>query len=270
MPVITARSVGGTTTFVPVPKGVHNAICVDVIDLGMVEGMWKGERKSRHMIRIVFEVEATKEDGTRLTCSNDFGLSLHPGGNLRPFLTGWLGREFREGEAFDTDSLVGKCALLVVTHKQGSKTPGLVFANFIASEPAGEIQASGAYSPANARARIEAKKAAGKAQGDKAVASAAAQLLPPPAADQDVSFLNPATGQTLWRSVVIHFGKSKGTPLGQLEPKALDWFITSWHPSDWPKGSGKFSQLDLTLRQALDVAKEELVGQPDNSNDVPF
>lgn len=268
MPVIVNKLSGGGSDFIPVPKGVHNAICVDAIDLGMVPSKDPG-KPPRHMLRLVFEVEAKKDDGCRMTCSNDFALYLSPTSNLSKFLQPWLGRPFAENEAFDTDTLVGKCALLVVTHKPGTRE-GLVFANFIAAEPVKEIESSGMYNPANARKRIADKKAAKEAGGAKAIAAAAEQLLPPPAADQDVSFLNPATGQTLWRSVVVHFGKSKGTPLGQLEPKALDWFITSWNPSDWPKGSGKFSQLDLTLRQALDVAKEELVGQPDNSNDIPF
>ena len=57
-----------------------------------------------------------------------------------------------------------------------------------------------------------------------------------------------------WSEVVIHFGKNyKGTKLGELSPQQLSGWL-KWEPQEY---KGRFSDDDLLLRAALDVAGEE-------------
>ena len=57
-----------------------------------------------------------------------------------------------------------------------------------------------------------------------------------------------------WTAVVIHFGKNRGTALGKLKSKSLEWYIAEWQPKPY---NGKVSEADLDLRAALDVANDE-------------
>ncbi len=61
---------------------------------------------------------------------------------------------------------------------------------------------------------------------------------------------------TEWRSVVLHFGKSKGCSLGDLKPASLRWWIEDWQPKPLP--NRPLSAADAGLRAALDAAKVEL------------
>lgn len=74
---------------------------------------------------------------------------------------------------------------------------------------------------------------------------------PPPAIDSN---------DTDWREVEIHFGKNKGKKLGELAGQQLKWYREEWQPQDFPAGSGKFSDKDLSLRRALDAAGQESTG----------
>lgn len=58
-----------------------------------------------------------------------------------------------------------------------------------------------------------------------------------------------------WHEVTIHFGKDKGTKLGDLAPKKLHWWTTEWQPK--PFGNRPLPPDDVRLRAALDVAAEE-------------
>lgn len=55
-----------------------------------------------------------------------------------------------------------------------------------------------------------------------------------------------------WEKVKIHFGKNKGTTLGQLERAQLLWYCFTWGGP-----SGKPNQDDLILRAACNVAIDE-------------
>ena len=114
------------TTFKLVPAGQYNAVCVDVVDLGIVKTQWQGKEKTVHKCRIVFELDAVDRDtGKRLTLGAYFTASLSEKANLRKFLEGWRGRPFtaEELKGFDTESLIGIGALLQVIHTpKGDKT----------------------------------------------------------------------------------------------------------------------------------------------------
>lgn len=85
-----------------------------------------------------------------------------------------------------------------------------------------------------------------------------------------------------WKDVVIHFGKNKGSKLGELTLRQLAWYRDEWKPKPY---NGVIDDATLDLREALDVyalerqlekeAKENIqdepIEEPDMADaDVPF
>jgi len=56
-----------------------------------------------------------------------------------------------------------------------------------------------------------------------------------------------------WREVTIHFGKSKGEKLGEMDKKRLYGWVKNWTPEPY---NGKISDADKRLREALSAAGE--------------
>lgn len=112
------------STFTPAPDGVHNAICVDVVDLGMVEGMY-GEK---HKLKIVWEIEDKMESGKPFIVSKRYTVSLHDKSTLRKDLKSWRGKDFtaEEMSGFELDDVIGVSCQLVVVH---SEREGTVYSN---------------------------------------------------------------------------------------------------------------------------------------------
>lgn len=114
------------TTFKLVPPGQYSAVCIDVVDLGIVKTTWQGKEKTAHKCRIVFELaEVDPDTGKRLSISSYFTASLSEKATLRKFLEAWRGRAFTADElkGFDTENLIGVGAVLQVVHAQkGDKT----------------------------------------------------------------------------------------------------------------------------------------------------
>lgn len=111
------------------PADVHRAVCVDVVDLGMVRSELYG--RSQHKCRIVWEIEEPMEDGRPFLVGRRFTLSLNEKSALRPFLEAWRGRAFvrEELEGFDIERLLGASCLVQVQH---ITTPdGRTFANVV-------------------------------------------------------------------------------------------------------------------------------------------
>lgn len=83
----------------------------------------------------------------------------------------------------------------------------------------------------------------------------------------------PAANGGDWRNHVLHFGKNKGTTLGELPEPSLNWYREKWEPKEYPPGSGKFSDADKELRFALDAS---MSNQPapaaaqEEQDQVPF
>lgn len=112
-------------TFTPAPEGQHVAVCVDVVDLGIVETTWKDQKKQVHKCRIVFEIGERMQDGRPFTVSQQFTASLGEKANLRKFLESWRGRAFTKDElaGFDTEQLIGAPAVVQVVHaEKGDRT----------------------------------------------------------------------------------------------------------------------------------------------------
>jgi hypothetical protein len=94
----------------PAPQGVHQAVCVDVVDLGMVESNFNGEKKLQHKVKVVWQInELNEETGRRYVVSKRYTASLHEKSSLRKDLQSWRGRPFTPEElrGFDLDILIG-------------------------------------------------------------------------------------------------------------------------------------------------------------------
>lgn len=127
--------------FTPAPEGIHDAICVDVVDMGMVNGPFG----AKHKLRVVWEIEVKMEDDRPFVVMAFYGASLHEKSNLRKALKSWRGRDFTEEElrSFDMEKLVGVSAQLVIQHNEHD---GKTFSNVMAITKAkNKMEASGAY-----------------------------------------------------------------------------------------------------------------------------
>ncbi len=111
---IIAKS-GGGGNFKPAPTGVHTAVCVDVVDLGMKPTPWG----DKHKIRVVWQIEELMDNGKPFLVSKPYTLSLNEKANLRKDLESWRGRPFTEQESdgFDVEAVIGKNCLLNVQQK---------------------------------------------------------------------------------------------------------------------------------------------------------
>jgi hypothetical protein len=150
--------------FKPHPEGIHPAVCVDVMDLGLVETEFQGQKRMVNKVKLVFESEQKTEDGkANCTVSKNFTASLHPKAKLAEFLGKWRGRPVVPGETIDLAKLLGACCTLVISHQQNMV--GKTYASIDAvSKPTKKVAASGTYDPAAARQRFaewKAKQAGG-------------------------------------------------------------------------------------------------------------
>lgn len=132
MPIV-ARA-GDSKSFTPAPVGVHQGICVDVIDKGMLEVTYGGKTKKQHKILLVWQIDETRDDGKRFLVYKRYTLSLNEKATLRKDLESWRGRAFtsEEGMGFDVETVIGANALINVRHNtQGDRT----YANVVAVMP---------------------------------------------------------------------------------------------------------------------------------------
>ena len=165
--------------FKPHPEGIHPAVCVDVMDLGLVETEFQGQKRMTPKVKLVFESEQKTEDGKNCTVSKNFTASLHPKAKLAEFLGKWRGRPVVPGETIDLAKLLGACCTLVLSHQQN--LTGKTYASIDAvSKPTKKVTASGTYDPAAARQRFAEWKA--KQNGQAKPAPTAAPVAPAPQA----------------------------------------------------------------------------------------
>jgi hypothetical protein len=132
--IATAGGTGGD--FTPAPAGVHQAVCVDVIDKGVVDvpGFNSGPPKKKHMVSIAWQINEIRDDGKRFVIYRRYTLSLNEKASLRKDLESWRGKAFtREEEmGFDVETVIGANCLLNVQHKpSGDK----VYANVVSIMP---------------------------------------------------------------------------------------------------------------------------------------
>ena len=131
MPIMAVAGESGT--FTPAPEGVHQAVCVDVIDLGVIPGF---EGKPQHKVDVVWQIDEKRDDGKRFTLFKRYTLSINEKASLRKDLESWRGKVFTRDEelGFDVETIKGVNCLINVQHKpsaDGKKT----YANVVAVMP---------------------------------------------------------------------------------------------------------------------------------------
>lgn len=120
--------------FKPAPQGLHRAVCVDWVDLGVVESKFGAREK----VRLVWEIDETMEEtGKRYIISQMYTPSLHAKANMRHHLESWRGREFtvEERKGFDLDNILGKPCQIQVIH---AAHDDMVYANVASIVPMGK------------------------------------------------------------------------------------------------------------------------------------
>ena len=182
--------------FKPHPEGIHPAVCLDVMDLGLVETDFQGQKKLVNKVKLTFESEAKTDDGKRCSVSKSFTASLHPKAKLAEFIGKWRGRPVLPGESIDLGKLIGACCTLVISHQKNMV--GKTYASIDAvSKPTRRVAPSGDYDPAAARQRYadwclrtattkqSAAPAAATPQAAAPAPSKSSAPAPAPAADFD-------------------------------------------------------------------------------------
>lgn len=113
--------------FTPCPEGLHHGVCVDVVDLGLVDTTFG----RKHRVRLAWQIADTDPaTGRRHDCIKTYTISLHKKATLRADLESWFGRKLTEDEVqsgFDLERLLGVNAMLNILHDD--KEDGTVFAN---------------------------------------------------------------------------------------------------------------------------------------------
>ena len=106
--------------FVMIETGTYQAVCVDVVDVGLREckpynGV--GEPKMKQKIIIVWELNENRDDGKRFVFSREYVASLHVKSGLRKDLDAWRGVPFTEEElkGFDVEKVVGANCMLTIS-----------------------------------------------------------------------------------------------------------------------------------------------------------
>jgi len=111
------------TDYKPAPAGTHSAVCVDVVDLGILAVTYAGETKEQHKIEIVWQIAEDRDDGKPYTIKRRYTCSLHEKASLRRDLESWRGKPFTDEECqgFDIEVLIGVPCMLGVVHNTTAK-----------------------------------------------------------------------------------------------------------------------------------------------------
>jgi hypothetical protein len=135
MPIYASAGSGGD--FKPAPAGLSQAVCVDVVDMGMLKVSYAGVDKEQHKVRIVWQLEDMMADGKPFLIQKRYTLSLHEKANLRKDLESWRGRSFTPEELikFDVETIIGKNAQLNIQHVTKD---GKTYANVVSIVPLGK------------------------------------------------------------------------------------------------------------------------------------
>jgi hypothetical protein len=123
------------TDYSAAPEGLWPAVCVDVVDLGIVKTPFGDQVK----IQIRWQLEERDpKTGKRYLIVQSYTPSLHEKSRLRPMLEAWRGRKFNKDEEkqFDVEKLLGANCQLQVIHN--IKNEGQIYANVQAVVPAGK------------------------------------------------------------------------------------------------------------------------------------
>ena len=106
------------------PEGAHNAVCVQVIDLGTQPAMKEGWDDSRS-IQLAFQlVDEQTSNGKAVVVYKQYGYTAK--GNFGKLLKSWLA--VKDPNSYDPKNMLGKAALVTVVHRE-SKGNGNTYDN---------------------------------------------------------------------------------------------------------------------------------------------
>lgn len=133
MPIIATAGESGNHT--PAPEGMHQAVCVDVIDLGRLPNKFR-PGTTQPKINVAWQITELRDDGKRYVLYKRYTLSLNEKATLRHDLESWRGKKFTAEElsGFDVEKVKGINCLINVQHSDPSPE-GKVFANVITVSP---------------------------------------------------------------------------------------------------------------------------------------
>jgi len=118
--------------FVPAPEGLHKFVCVDVVDLGRVPGIF-GEKDK---IKLVLQIDKINPvNNKRYEVHQMYNLSLNEKATLSKHLESWRGRKFNADDrksGFDIERIVGGCGQVHIVHNITNKG---TYANIAALVP---------------------------------------------------------------------------------------------------------------------------------------
>lgn len=247
---------GNGNNFEACPEFTGKAVCVDVTPLRKQQSQF-GERD---VFKVVFEVDMDKEDGSRYCVwSQNFTPSLNEKANFRKFLRSWFGRDLMESEMaeFDTETLIGKPAQLVVVHEHKD---GQVYANIAAVLPDKSPDRTG-LKPSGKFTRRKDRPADDGGQKPESGGQGGyrrAQGASPENRGQNAG--GPDHG-----AVKVHVGKYSGIELRDLNPEAVQALVDKWLPT--AKANAKPTADDRRLIAALEWWGEARAKEEDN---VPY
>lgn len=240
------------SNFEACPEFTGKAVCVDVTPLRKQQSAF-GERD---VFKVVFEVDMDREDGSRYCVwSRNFTPSLNEKANFRKFVRGWFGRDLSQEElnGFDTDSLIGKAAQVVVVHEHKD---GETYTNIVACTPdksGAPIVPTGKYVRVKDR-DTSPRPSPQSGEGERGGNGTYRRAQPATASTED------------HLAVKIHVGRCKGLELRDLAPEQVQALIEKWLPT--AKANAKPTADDKRLIAGLDAWAT--ANQPKEEDEVPF
>lgn len=232
------------------PEFTGKGVIVDVTPLRKQQSQF-GERD---VFKVVLEVDIARDDGTPYCVwSKNFTPTLNEKSNLRKFVRGLLGRDLTKAELedFDTESLIGKAAQLVVVqeHKDGE-----TYANIMACTPdksGAPLKASGKY------VRVKDRQTQSGHTGAGAPGNGGYRRT------QQAEDTSGDLGATK-----IHVGKCKGLEVRDLAPEQVGALIQNWLPT--AKANAKPTADDKRLMAALEAWQASQAGTAAEDDNVRY
>jgi hypothetical protein len=137
----------GGGNFTPAPEGLWPAVCVDVVDMGILKQSYNGTEKQVHKCRLVWEISEKMADGRRFIVGKRYTVSLHEKSGLHKDLKSWRGKAFTADElkGFDVEKVIGVPCRLLITHDEKDGTTYGNVTQIMKADKASAIVPNGTY-----------------------------------------------------------------------------------------------------------------------------
>lgn len=226
-------------------------VIVDITPPRSREKTWQGKTQTVEEVKIVYETEATDEEGKRFCLwSRGYRVDgrdpLHEKANLRQDLKKILGRDLtaKELDGFDLESLLGKTVKVMVEHEQTERGTFARITLLKAAKEGETLKPSGTYK----RVKDREEKDAGYRQADEAAGKA-------PWEEEDHANDGKDSGAG-WEATKVHLEGFNGLPLCDLDLETIEKLVNEELPK--LEAKEKKSIADKRLIAALQQAKKEL------------